>query len=88
MEVLGAEALSIPSHGKGITPELIQEMKVLSTEKVNELDGFYVDQFGSKDVTLGYKPMGIEIADRIDGEVDLSCASVGTGGALMGTLYG
>ena len=63
-------------------------MKVLCTEKVIELDGFYADQFGSKDVTLGYKPMGIEIADQIDGEVDLLCASVGTGGALMGTIYG
>ena len=52
------------------------------------MDGFYADQFGSKDVTLGYKPMGIEIADQIGGEGDLLCASVGTGGALMGSLYG
>ena len=63
-------------------------MKVLSAEKVYKLDGFYADQFGSKDVTLGYKAMGIEIADQIDGEVGLLCPSVGTGGALMGTLYG
>ena len=88
MEAMGAEVLTVPSHGKGITPELIQEMKLLCAEKVNELNGFYADQFGSKDVTLGYKPMGIEIADQIGGEVDLLCASVGTGGALMGTLYG
>ena len=71
MEALGAEVLTVPSYGKGITPELIQEMKVLCAEKVKELDGFYADQFGSKDVTLGYKKMGIEIADQIDGEVDL-----------------
>ena len=63
MEVLSAEVLTVPSHGKGITPELIQEMKILCAEKVNELNGFYVDQFGSKDVTLDYKAMGIEIAD-------------------------
>ena len=58
MEALGAEVLTVPSHGKGITPELIQEMKILCAEKVNELNGFYADQFGSKDVTLGYKTMG------------------------------
>ena len=88
VEALGAEVLTVPSHGKGITPELIQEMKILCAEKVNELNGFYVDQFGSKDFTLGCKAMGIEIADQIDGEVGLLCPSVGTGGALMGTLYG
>ena len=27
MEALGAEVLKVESHGKGITPELIQEMK-------------------------------------------------------------
>ena len=88
MEAMGAEVLTVPSHGKGITPELIQEMKLLCAEKVNELNGFYADQFGSKDVTFGYKAMGIEVADQIAGEVDLLRASVGTGGALMGSLYG
>ena len=48
-------------------------------------DGFYADQFGSEDVVRGYEPMGIEIAGQIDQKVDLLCASVGTGGALMGT---
>ena len=88
MEALGAEVLTVPSHGKEITPELIQEMKLLYTEKGNELNGFYADQFGWKDVMLGYKAMAIEIADQIGGEVDLLCVSTGTGGALMGILCG
>ena len=63
-------------------------MKELAHEKVDKINGFYADQFGSKDVVLGYQPMGLEIAQQIEGKVDLLCASVGTGGALMGTLEG
>ena len=62
-------------------------MKELAHEKVDKINGF-ADQFGSKDVVLGYQPMGFEIAQQIEGKVDLLCASVGTGGALMGTLEG
>ena len=88
MEAFGAEVITVSSYGRGITPELIQEMKTICADKVQELDGFYADQFGSKDVVRGYEPMGIEIAGQIDQKVDLLCASVGTGGALMGTLSG
>ena len=88
MEAFGAEVITVSSYGRGITPELIQEMKTICADKVQELDGFYADQFGSKDVVRGYEPMGIEIAGQIDQKVDLLCGSVGTGGALMGTLSG
>ena len=88
MEAFGAEVITVSSYGRGITPELIQEMKTICADKVQALDGFYADQFGSKDVVRGYEPMGTEIAGQIDQKVDLFCASVGTGGALMGTLSG
>ena len=88
MEAIGAEVIVVPSYGKGISPELIKKMKELAHEKVDKINGFYADQFGSKDVVLGYQPMGFEIAQQIEGKVDLLCASVGTGGALMGTLEG
>jgi len=88
MEAFGAEVLVVPSDGKGITPELIQKMKSICAQKVDELGAFYVDQFGSADVTLGYEPMGQEIAEQINGNVDLLCGAVGTGGTLMGTLNG
>ena len=58
--------------------QLIQEMKAICAHKVQVLGGFYADQFGSKDVVLGYEPMGTEIAGQIDQKVDLFCASVGT----------
>ena len=53
-------------------------MKELAHEKVDKINGFYADQFGSKDVVL-HQPMGVEIAQQIEGKVDLLCASVGTG---------
>ena len=49
---------------------------------------YYVDQFGSPDVRKGYCQMGQEIAEKLDGEVDVFCAGVGTGAAMMGTLDG
>jgi cysteine synthase A len=63
-------------------------MKTLTSQKVKQLNAFYADQFGSKDVVLDYQPMGLEIANQILGEVTVLCAAVGTGGALMGTLDG
>ena len=32
--------------------------------------------------------MGIEIAEALDGKLDIFCAAVGTGAALMGTFDG
>ena len=77
MEAFGAEVIVVPSLGKGISPALIEKMKRLAYEKVGNLNGFYADQFGSKDVVLGYQPMGIEIFDQIQGNIDVLCASVG-----------
>jgi cysteine synthase A len=88
MEALGAEVVVIPSYGKGISSALIKEMRSVAYDKVEQLSGFYADQFGSKNVVLGYQAMGFEIAKQIEGKVDLLCGSVGTGGALMGTLDG
>ena len=40
-------------------------MKELAHEKVDKINSFYADQFGSKDVVLGYQPMGFEIAQQM-----------------------
>ncbi len=88
MEVFGAEVIVEESYGKGITPELITRMKDRAMSLCDDKNAYYVDQFGSPDVTVGYEPMGQEIADALDRHVDVLCASVGTGGALMGTWQG
>jgi len=87
MEAFGANVIVIKSNGKGITPELINEMKLKAYELANEPNVFYADQFGSNHVVKGYFPMGREISLKLD-EITVFCAAVGTGGALMGTWEG
>jgi hypothetical protein len=65
MEAFGAEVIVEPAKDQGITPELIQRMKSKASQKVEEVNGFYVDQFGSVDVVTGYHPMRLEIAEQI-----------------------
>ena len=88
MAAYGAEVIVEPSDGGAITPELIARMRDRAYALAEEPGSFYADQFGSPDVRAGYVPMGREIAEQRAGEVDLICAGVGTGGALMGTVDG
>ena len=88
MEAFGAEVVVEESYGKGITPELIERMKDKALSLCDNSNAYYADQFGSPDVTLGYEPMGQEIANSLDRNIDVFCASVGTGGAIMGTWQG
>jgi cysteine synthase A len=88
MEAFGAKAIVIKSDNGNITPDLIQNMKNKAYELAKEPGTFYADQFGSSDVIKGYESLGIEIVNQIDGNVNVLCAAVGTGGALMGTYSG
>ena len=88
MRAYGAEVIIEASEDGAITPELIARMKGRAQELASEDGCFYTDQFGSPDVLLGYEPMGAEIADQTGGAIDVICAGVGTGGALMGAVQG
>ena len=88
MEAFGAEVIVEKSYSKGITPELIGRMKDRALDICDSSNAYYADQFGSSDVTAGYEPMGQEIIETLGRDVDLVCAAVGTGGALMGTWQG
>ncbi len=88
MRAFGGTVLIEESVDGTITPELIQRMKARACALAAEPGSFYADQFGSPDVRRGYIPMGQEIAAALDGRVDMICAGVGTGAALMGTVDG
>jgi len=88
MRAYGAEVIVLPSVGGSITPDLIARMRERAYALGAEPGSFYADQFGSADVRAGYRPMGAEIAQQRDGAVDVLCAGVGTGGALMGAMDG
>jgi cysteine synthase A len=87
MRAYGADVVIEPSDGGAITPELLARMRDRAYALAAEPGSFYADQFGSPDVRAGYAPMGAEIAHQAD-RVDVLCAGVGTGGALMGTMDG
>ena len=80
MEAFGAKVLVEESHGGGITHELAERMKARAYALADQPGHYYADQFGSPDVRKGYRPMGREIAASLDGDVDVFCAGVGTGG--------
>jgi len=88
MRAYGAEVIIEPSDNGDITPELIARMRDRAYALAEQPGSFYADQFGSPDVRAGYEPMGTEIAEQTGGRVDVLCAGVGTGGALMGTVDG
>lgn len=88
MNAYGADVIVEPSEGGTITAELIGRMRNRALELAEAPGSFYADQFGSPDVRAGYIPLGLELAGQTEGRIDVICAGVGTGGALMGTVDG
>ena len=88
MRAYGAEVIVEESEDGAITPELIARMRERAYALADEPGSWYTDQFGSADIRPGYAPMGAEIAEVLGNRVDVLCAGVGTGGALMGALDG
>ena len=74
-------------YDKGITPELLSRMKTKAYELSKKPNTFYADQFGSINFLKGYIPIGKEIKNRLE-NIDVFWASVGSGGAIMGTWNG
>lgn len=88
MEAFGAKVIVEKSVDGTITHELAERMRLRAHALADQPGHYYADQFGSPDVRKGYQPMGREIAEALDGHIDVLCAGVGTGGAMMGTLDG
>lgn len=88
MEAFGATVLVEKCIDGKITHELAERMQQRALALADQPSHYYADQFGSPDVRLGYLPMGEEIATALNGELDVLCASVGTGAALMGSVDG
>lgn len=88
MEAFGATVLVEPSVDRMITHELAERMKLRAYDLATRPGHYYADQFGSPDVRSGYAVMGHEIAEALKDPVDVLCAGVGTGGAIMGCLDG
>jgi cysteine synthase len=85
MRAFGAQ-LDVIHSDHGIHPELIPQMVARAAEIVSEVDGFATDQLNNLDTLVGYREIGEEIVDQIQGEIHGACLYVGVGGAYVGTV--
>jgi len=85
MNSLGAEVTIIPSRGKGITKELIEEMIETARNLSDEPGTYWTDQLNNVDHISGYYSLGEEIWAQTKGQVDAFVHSVGTAASLIGT---
>jgi cysteine synthase len=83
MRAFGADLEVLPSP-EGITPELIPRMIERAAEIVDEVDGYATDQFRNADMVEGYRQLGRELLEQLDGRIDAFCGYVGTAGCFTG----
>lgn len=84
MRAFGAQVELIPSPG-GITPTLIPRMRARAAEIAAETGAYQTDQFNNTDMIEGYKALGHELFEQLDGRLDAICIFVGTAGCYLGT---
>src|SRR5215210_938041 len=84
MQALGAE-LEVVSSPEGITPQLLPTLMGRAAEIREETGGFATDQLRNADMLDGYRMLGRELLEQLDGRLDAFCAYVGTSGCFVGT---
>jgi cysteine synthase A len=83
MRAFGADLEVLPSP-EGITPQLIPRMMERAAEIVDEVDGYATDQFRNADMVEGYRELGGELFNQLDGRIDAYCGYIGTAGCFTG----
>jgi len=83
MRAFGADVELIPSP-EGITPTLIPAMQARAAEIAREVGGYQTDQFYNEDMIDGYRAMGVEMYEQLDGRIDAFVTYVGTAGCFCG----
>jgi cysteine synthase A len=84
MRALGADVELLLSP-EGITPTLIPRLRARAAEIAAETGAYQTDQFNNTDMIEGYKALGRELFEQLDGRVDAVCLYVGTAGCYLGT---
>jgi cysteine synthase A len=84
MAALGARLTLVASPTGGTTKALTLEMIATAKELARAPGSYWTDQLNNIDQLGAYEPMGEEIWQQADGQVDAFVQSVGTGGSLRG----
>ncbi len=84
MRAFGAELHIVPSEGGKVTPDLIPSMVREAKTLAQEENTYFTNQLHNSDSIKGYRYIGKELVQQIDGDIDVFCGAVGTAGMLMG----
>lgn len=84
MAALGATLTLVPSEGGLTTRKLILDMIEVARKLSQEPHTYWTDQLNNHDSIAGYHPLGEEIWNQTDGEVDAFVHCVGTAASLRG----
>jgi cysteine synthase len=84
IRALGADLVVVPSHGQGITPDLVGRIITRAREIAEGPDTYWTDQLDNTDALVGYRGVGHELIEQMDRPIDVFCAAVGTAGLAMG----
>ena len=83
MRAFGAEVELIESP-EGITPSIVPRMMARAATLVAEVGGYPTDQFRNADMIEGYRALGEELLEQLEGRIDGFCGYVGTAGCFCG----
>jgi cysteine synthase A len=84
MAAFGAQVTLVPYDGGGITKQLILAMIAKAEVISSQPNHYWVDQLKNADSIGGYEPMGEEIWQQTNGEVNVFIQSIGTAASLRG----
>lgn len=84
MMAFGAEVTIIESDGGRITPDLLPRMIDKTREYAAQPGTYWTDQLNNRDSLVGYRNVGRELLEQLDGPIDAFCAAAGTAGLIMG----
>ncbi len=84
MVALGAHLTLVPSENGLTTKRLILDMIETARQLAAEPGTYWTDQLNNADAIAGYHPLGEEIWNQTDGQVDAFVHCVGTAASLLG----
>ena len=85
MRAFGAQLRIIASDDGKLTPQLFQEMIAEAQRLGAQPATYYTDQFNNGEAIKGYRAIGRELVQQLEGRIDVFCAGAGTGGMIAGT---
>src|SRR5215472_3848030 len=84
MRAFGADVMIEPSRGGQITPDLLPRMMDRVRTLATQVSCYRTDQLNNADSIKGYEGIGRELAEQVNGNIDVFCGGVGTAGMLVG----